>query len=74
MTNETASTTVPTTIQVDSPNTVYTDDFITAKYSYENTRVEKEISADGEEVTLKVVPETTEYTFRTSRACPKKLG
>ncbi|KFM68884.1 Inositol-3-phosphate synthase 1-A, partial [Stegodyphus mimosarum] len=52
-------------IEVDSPNTRYTDKYIEADYKYDSTIVKKEKGV------LKVIPRTTRIQFRTSRHVPK---
>ncbi|CAL1284072.1 unnamed protein product [Larinioides sclopetarius] len=52
-------------IEVQSPNTRYTDKYIEADYKYDTTIVKKEKSI------LKVIPRTTRVQFRTSRHVPK---
>eukprot|EP00128_Syssomonas_multiformis_P005855 Colp12_sorted_trinity150504_noHs@18625 len=52
-------------VEVASPNVTYTDDAIIAKYEYQNSRATFE---DGK---VKVVPTTTEYTFKTETKLPK---
>nr|XP_020442573.1 inositol-3-phosphate synthase 1 isoform X1 [Monopterus albus]XP_020442574.1 inositol-3-phosphate synthase 1 isoform X1 [Monopterus albus] len=52
-------------IHINSPNVVYTDTHITARYSYQTTSVQRK----GNKVT--VSPRTTEMTFRTERRVPR---
>ncbi|KAF8771180.1 uncharacterized protein LOC129989203 [Argiope bruennichi] len=52
-------------IEVQSPNTVYTDKYIEADYKYDTTIVKKERGI------LKVIPRTTRVQFRTSKHVPK---
>ncbi|KAG8191861.1 hypothetical protein JTE90_019797 [Oedothorax gibbosus] len=52
-------------IEVQSPNTRYTDKFIEADYKYDTTSVKRENGV------LKVTPRTTRLQFRTSRHVPK---
>ncbi|GIX95203.1 inositol-3-phosphate synthase 1-A [Caerostris darwini] len=53
------------TIEVQSPNTRYTDKYIEADYKYDTTIVKKEKGI------LKVIPRTTRVQFRTSKHVPK---
>lgn len=52
-------------IQVQSPNTRYSDKYIEADYKYDTTVVK------NEQGVLKVVPRTTRIQFRTSKHVPK---
>ncbi|GBM09305.1 Inositol-3-phosphate synthase 1-A [Araneus ventricosus] len=52
-------------IEVQSPNTRYTEKYIEADYKYDTTIVKKEKSI------LKVIPRTTRVQFRTSKHVPK---
>ena len=54
---------------VNSKNVQYTDDFITSKYTYHTSAVEKK--ADG---TYIAQPIEVNYTFQTERHAPEKLG
>ncbi|XP_013399714.1 inositol-3-phosphate synthase 1-A [Lingula anatina] len=54
-----------TSIQVESPNVRYTDDFIESQYDYETTEVRKE---NGK---LVATPKKTRYTFRVERKVPR---
>ncbi|GFV99411.1 inositol-3-phosphate synthase 1-A [Trichonephila clavipes] len=53
------------TIEVQSPNTRYTEKYIEADYKYDTTIVKKEKGI------LKVIPRTTRVQFRTSKHVPK---
>ncbi|GFT29194.1 inositol-3-phosphate synthase 1-A [Nephila pilipes] len=53
------------TIEVQSPNTRYTEKYIEADYKYDTTIVKKEKGI------LKVTPRTTRVQFRTSKHVPK---
>ena len=50
---------------VKSPNVTYSDDRIESRYTYETSKVVK----NGKN--LEVIPEKTQYTFRTERRVPK---
>ncbi|XP_005093620.1 inositol-3-phosphate synthase isoform X2 [Aplysia californica] len=52
-------------IRVESPNVVYTDEYIESDYEYTTTKVRTEGN------TLIATPETTRYVFRTERKVPK---
>ncbi|XP_054716963.1 uncharacterized protein LOC129226382 [Uloborus diversus] len=52
-------------VEVQSPNTRFTDKYIEADYKYDTCIVEKEKGA------VKVIPRTTRVQFRTSRHVPK---
>lgn len=52
-------------LEVQGPNTRYTDKYIEADYKYDTTFVKKENKV------LKVIPRTTRVQFRTSRHVPK---
>lgn len=52
-------------ITVDSPNLIYTDDALFAKYLHHSTTVKK----DGDRYSVK--PVATEFEFRTQRKVPK---
>lgn len=56
-----------TSLQVDSPNVAYTNEYITSNYNYQRaiTRIEDD--------KLVVTPVTTNYSFKTKRT-PPKLG
>ena len=51
---------------VESPNVKYTEDFITSKYEYASTKLNR--SEQGE---WKIKPTTTTYEFRVERKVPK---
>jgi len=53
------------TFTVQSPNVLYTKDFIESKYNYETTKVVPKKCG------YEVLPVETEYTFRTERQVPK---
>ncbi len=53
--------------KVESPNVVYSESDITARYEYQSTSVER--GADGKSWTVK--PTTTTYEFKTDRRVPK---
>ncbi|GIY00850.1 inositol-3-phosphate synthase [Caerostris extrusa] len=53
------------TIEVQSPNTRYTDKYIEADYKYDTNHRKKEKGI------LKVIPRTTRVQFRTSKHVPK---
>ncbi|WFD23339.1 inositol-3-phosphate synthase [Malassezia equina] len=57
------------TIRVASDRLSYSDEFMTAKYEYLNTHVERKASAQGEE--LVATPYKQEFEFRTARKVPK---
>ena len=52
-------------IKVQSPNVVYTDDYIESQYEYTTTKVHQEGN------TLVATPQSTQYRFRTKRKVPK---
>lgn len=53
------------TIEVESPNVKYSQEYIESCYDYQTTRVE--LQGDR----LKAIPETHHYTFQTERRVPK---
>jgi len=56
--------------KVASENVQYTDEHITANYTYTSTELSKEDLGPGQSA-WKVTPTTTTYEFRTQRAVPK---
>lgn len=51
---------------VESPNVVYTEDFVTTTYDYQSTKIDRD--AEGK---WKVHPQSTKYEFRVDRRVPK---